>query len=389
MTFFVQHGYGKGSKIANLVGSGHLSGVVLSPADEDRAAMSATVHQAHQSGMRVLLDPQMYIYATTPDGSARCHESHGLRVSGLHWSQDASATAAQIRSVEVANREVGITGLKIAPTVLQSSFADVWTPLAIQMARTAAAEWGGRDTLATVVIDEAALSDWQVVQDWLDVATTLDVRGFYFLVDRRRREYPTIAWEPNRLANLLRLIYRLSVLNEYELIWGYADFEGLLGLAAGASATCSGWSYTLRQFAVAKWQPSPAGGKPATARLSLGRLWVPVKAEAEAEPLFRSDLQSELFSRQFIMRFSSESFSTWTRLEAQEHHLRLLAQLADRISSDPDISTRARAVIGDLERARDALSRAARMGIALPPSYSGRVESFLAATAAFVSAEAL
>lgn len=389
MTFFIQHGYGKGSKIPNLADDRHLAGLVLSPADEERAALRATADQARDLGIRVLLDPQMYIYSATPEGSARCHADHGLHVSGLHWSQDASATTAQVRAVEAANLDVGVTGLKIAPTVLQSSFADVWTPLAIQMARTAASEWGGRNTLATVAIDEAALSDWQAVQDWLDVATTLDLRGFYLLVDRRRRDYPTIPWDQIRLTNLLRLIYRLSVLNQYEVYWGYSDFEGLLGLAAGASAICSGWSYSLRQFAVAKWQPSPPGGQPATPRLSLGRLWVPVKAEAEADPLFRSSLQSELFANEFVTRFSSESFSTWSRLEAQEHHLRLLARRADRISREPDTMVRTRDIIAELETARDLLTRAGRMGIALQPSYRGRVDSFLAAMEELASAEAL
>ncbi|GAB3077632.1 hypothetical protein [Pedococcus soli] len=389
MTFFIQHGYGKASKIANVASAGHVSGLVLSPADEDRDALGLTAEDARSRDLRVLLDPQAYIYAATPAGSARCHDSHGLDLSEIHWSQDAAATTAQVRSVELANRAIGVDGLKIAPTVLQGAFADVWTPLAIQLARTAASEWGAENTLASIVVEEAAFSDWQTVEDWLDVATTLDVRGFYLLVDRRRREYPPLPWDKNRLTNLLRMIYRLSVLNDYEVLWGYSDFEGILGLAAGADGSGSGWNYSLRQFSVSKWQPSAAGGQPPIARISLSRLWVPLKAEAEASPLFDSELRDDLFADRYVKRFASEPFTTWSRSEAQEQHLRVLAWLADEVAGEPDIGRRVDAVTKRLERASKRLQKAAALGIALPPSYSSRIENFLGALDGLANSEAL
>ena len=389
MTFYIQHGYGKGSKIGNVSDAGNVDGVILSPADEDPVALAATADAARNSGLEVFIDPQTYVYAVTPTGSGRNHEAHGLNLTDLHWSQSASATTAQVQAVERANAAIGITGKKIAPTVLQASFADIWTPLAIQYARTASSEWGAADTLASIVVDDAAFADWRTVEDWLDVATTLDIAGFYLLVDRRRREYPPVPWDKARLKNILRLIYRLSVLNDYEVVWGYSDFEGMLGLVAGADATAAGWSYSLRQFTVSKWQPSPAGGQAPTPRFSLARLWAPVRAEAEAAPLFGSSLRDELFGPRYIRRFSSESFATWSRLEAQEQHLRLLARLGNRIVEEGDVGARLEATQSWLDSARVRLQRAAREGIALPPSYLSRVENYLAALESFAEEEAL
>ncbi|MBD3782970.1 MAG: hypothetical protein IE926_08465 [Micrococcales bacterium] len=389
MTFYIQHGYGKGSKIADVADGGHLSGVILSPADEEQAALSATAEACRSAGVRVLLDPQAYVYATTPVGRGRCHADHGLDLGALHWSQSAAATSQAVQRVERANADLGIRGPFIAPTVPQSSFTDVWTPLAIQFARTAESEWGGDNTIASIVVDEGAFADWASVEDWLDVATTLDVAGFYILVDRHRTQYPSLPWEVARLTNLLRLIYRLSVLNDYFVVWGYSDFEGLLGLAAGADASSAGWSYSLRQFNVSKWQPRPPGGQAATARLTLARLWAPVRAEAEAEPLFESALKDELFSRRQISRFERSPFSAWGRSEAQVQHLRLLANLADRVVAEADVSVRVDSMVDRLGEAERRLQRASRLGIVLPPTYLSRVQGYSAALSAFASAEAL
>jgi len=341
MSLYIQHGYGKANRITTLAAEPGTEGVILSPGDEDVVALADTGRQAGNAKLSVLLDPQTYIYSLSPAGAARKHADHDLDFGRVHWSQDAGAVAGQVQRVEEANTAVGISGLKIAPTCLQSTFADVWTPLALQYARTASAAWGSSNTLATLAIDEAALSDWRAIADWLDVATTVDVAGFYLLVARQRGGYPQLPWEPSRLTNLLRLIYNLSVVNEYTVIWGYSDIDGLLGLGAGANGIGSGWHYTLRSFTPGKWQPSTStGGRPPAARVYLSRLWAPVRAEVEAASLYRSRFRDELFSPTLIQRFADRDFSTWTRSEAQEHHLSMLSRVGSRVSGEATVSDR-------------------------------------------------
>lgn len=391
MSLYIQHGYGKADKIASIAPEAGTTGLVLSPGDEDVSALSDTARDARDRGLEVLLDPQTHIYSLTPAGSARKHADHSLDFARIHWSQDAGAVATQVQRVAAANTALGIGGRKIAPTCLQSSFTDIWTPLALQYARTASSSWGAADTLATLAIDESALGDWRAIADWLDVATTVDVDGFYLLVARQRGAgYPPIPWEPGRLKNLLRLIYNLSSLNEYSVIWGYSDIDGLIGLGAGADGIGSGWHYTLRSFTPSKWQPSTsAGGRPPAARVYMSKLWAPLRAEDEVASLYRSRLRGELFSQRLIDRFDGRDFSSWSRIEAQEHHLRLLARVSAKVSERASVADRVEFLSGRLDAAARHLSDIRGAGINLPPTYASRVDVFRDALSGFADEENL
>ena len=71
MSMWIQHGYGKGTKIDAVAATGRIGGVVLSPGDEEPAALRATARTAVDLGLAVLLDPQLYVH-TFNGGAARC-----------------------------------------------------------------------------------------------------------------------------------------------------------------------------------------------------------------------------------------------------------------------------------------------------------------------------
>lgn len=389
MNFFVQHGYGKSQKIQNVAAGGHLAGVVLSSADEDQVGLMTTAEACRDLGLKVRIDPQSYVYTTAPRGRGKHHENHGIDFSSLHWSQDAKATASQVNGIGSLNQRINPNGMWIAPSVLQSSFTDVWTPLALQFARTASDSWGPEKTIATLVIDEAALDTWASIDDWLDVATTLDIAGFYILVGRTNTTYPPVAWSPERLSNLLRLIYNLSQLNGYEVSWGYSDNEGLLGLAAGASAMSSGWSYTLRQFNPSKWQPNDsAGGRAPVARYQVSRMWSPLRAESEAGPLFASPLRDELFTAKQVRELNVRSLSVLTRAEVQEQHMLVLAGRAASIVRRP-LPERLDVVTKSLEQALALMAKVEQSRVVLEARYRPRLESLVASLERFRSSEGL
>ena len=199
MSFYLQHGYGKGQKIQNLDAAGNLTGVILSPSDESGASLKLTVDACNDMAIRVLLDPQTYIYSATPPGSPKRHVDFGLDFGSLHWSQDAASVGEIVAAVEKAHSELGIFDTLVAPTVIQPGFNDVWTPLALQYARTSAKQWGSERTLVTLALEQQSLASWPQIDDWLDIATTLDVRGFYILVNRPQPGYPAPAWSPECL----------------------------------------------------------------------------------------------------------------------------------------------------------------------------------------------
>lgn len=390
MSFYLQHGYGKGQKLQNLASTGRLAGVILSAADEDAQTLDNTAQEARRFGIDVRIDPQTYVYSTAPRGLGRKHDSHGVQFSDLHWSQDAKTVSKQVEAVGDLNRRLNPEGRWIAPSVVQSSFADVWTPLAVQLARTASEAWGPEKTIATLAIDDVALDTWRNVDEWLDVATTLEVAGFYILVGRSNTTYPPAAWSVDRLTNLLRLIYNLSELNGYEVTWGYSDSEGLLGIAAGADHMASGWSYSLRQFNAAKWQPSDSkGGRAATPRLHLEKLWSPLRAVSEADEIFKSKIRDEIFTEEQVANFSTRRFDSISRLEAQEMHLNLLATRASNLSRIESVSDRMDRVEKSLDRAIARFALIADAGIPLETRYRPRVESLKSALVNFRNSESL
>lgn len=389
MTFLIQHGFGKGQKIPAVLAGGNLGGIVLGPGDEDPATLGDTARFCHQANLAVLVDPQTYLYSTQPAGRGRNHASHGLGFEGLSWAQDAQSVSTHVERIGRLNAAVNPGGQWIAPGPLQDSFADLWTPLSVQFARTASQAWGADRTIATLAVDEAGLSEWTSIERWLDVATSLPVRGFYILVSRSSTAYPAMPWSPAKLSNLLRLIHALSELNEFEVTWGFSDLEGLLGLTVGATAMASGWSYTLRQFSSSKWTSPPTGGRAPTVRTHLNRLWSLPRAETETALLFTSDLRDAIFTDAEIARYEATSFDALGRVEAQVEHMTALAAQAAWLSTQSGISERVSTVSSSLSSAIELWDAISGSGLLPDPGYRNRVVALGEALALFTDQVAL
>lgn len=383
MSFYIQHGYGKGQKIATVADAGDLEGVILSPGDEDPGAFGDTAAFSRGRGLKTLVDPQTYYYSTQPQGRGRNHEAHRLELSELNWAQDARSVAAHIDRVGELNQAVNANGLWIAPGPLQDTFADVWTPLAVQFARTASQSWGPERTLVTLAVSESGLSDWQAISRWLDVVTTLPVRGFYLLVSRPSTTYPSAPWPPQKLGNLLRLVHALAVLNEFEVVWGYSDFEGLLALSVGGTGIASGWSYTLRQFSSTKWTDPATGGRPATVRTHLSKLWSLPRAEAETAQLLNSTMREQIFTEAELNVLGAKPLSSISRVDAQVSHLLCLAEKAAWLSHEDDLSARVRAVQTSLDESVELWNAIGHSGLLLEPQYQNRVTALRDALRSF------
>jgi hypothetical protein len=382
-SFWVQQGYGKSDKIERLYEAGLLGGVLLSPADEEQPALQTTHDSTPDVG--VLLDPQTYVYSI-PGGTARCHESHGLNFTNLNWGMPASEVDALVQAVIAANDRLGITGL-VAPTCVQRSFNDVWTSLALSMARTTISVVGGkRRVYVSAVIEETALSNWEDVANWLDIVTGLDADGFYLIVDRvNQGSYPGL-WDPSRLTNLLRLIYSLSELNEYEVLSGYSDIEGVLQVAAGASGSAAGWFYSLRAFSDSKWQPS-SGGRQAVPRAFSTGLLTPFLAIGEGEQVARSELGEDAYPDEDVREVLTGNPEGWSLSNAGYHHLGALAMIVNDVAGRGAVPARLDAAETRLQDAHGRLVSLEQMGVPFSGPYRQRLETFLGALAAFRALE--
>ncbi len=379
MSFWVQHGYGKGQKLDDLLARGPLGGVVLSPADEDASALSSTAQSLDGESIPFILDPQTYVWSI-PDGTARNHDSNDLAFPRLHWSMSASEIEAIVNAVSAANDRLG-TQITAAPTCLQRGFSDVWTPLAVQFARATLASASGDRVYVSVVFDEAALSDWDAVEDWLDIATSLEARGFYLIAARSGPSYPQ-AWEPSRLANMLRLIYRLSEVNGFEVLIGYTDIDGLCSLAAGAAGIASGWYFSLRAFTEGKWQPS-TGGRPPRPRVLSSPLLAPLVAESEGSLVARSTLGTTAFPHDDTRARLLAQEVQWGLTDSWLQHLDALRSLVIALEATGDVSARVSDLDARLTHAQGLLGDIERLGVVMAPTYVSSLGSMRTALSEF------
>lgn len=334
MTFAVQHGYGKADKIDVVAEHASVTSVVLSPTDEEPENLGLTVSKLKERGIRPLLDPQTYLYTVGVDLAGRCHVEHGLNFSPIRWSQSPREVEKVIASVGMANSDVGIDTI-IAPSILQSSFEDIWTPLGIQYARGAAEAWPDRNVYASAVFEELAFGGWEQINDWLDEITTIDITGFYLLTNHRSAAaYPATGWDADRLANAMRMIYTLTEINDYELLWGYSDIEGLLGVAAGATGIATGWHNSLRRFSVDKWRPKSGGAQPIPRRF-VNSLLSPLRLDGELSAIPKEGAGSLPPGSGVDRLFQNyiDDPESWKRSISQKHHMISVADLVTDLAN--------------------------------------------------------
>lgn len=381
MTFWIQHGYGKGEKIIQIQAFGRLNGgVILSPHDEAEPALTATAASVNSG---VLLDPQLYAH-TFEGGQTRHHESNGLDPGPIDWSIPPDEIAAYCKRLVALNNRVGTTAI-LTPTPFQQSFGDVWSPIALQFARATLAETD-RDVYLSIAINGSGLADWKQVSRWLDAATKLDVKGVYLVVGASTAGYPPPIDVPI-LTNSLRFVYSLAELNGYELIWGYADLLGPLGIAAGAAGAASGWYHSLRSWNVSKWLPKSGGRQPNPRVLAQG-LFAPLEVVGEAQPLATTAsgvaaIPNEVLRQRLVDRTAIGLSDAWL------YYLFELSDLMNAVDTTATVRDRVHQMSLQLSRARQLFDAARQEGAPLDPAHGTRLINFEAALSGFAKVEGL
>ena len=384
MTFWIQHGYGKGEKIDTMARAGLLTGIILSPADEDLHALQSTCSTVENSGINLLLDPQLYIH-TIAGAVARCHESHGLEfgeISSLFISP--REIGEQVGAVIAANQQLGLNRI-IAPSPYQVSFGDAWAPLSLQYARATIAG-AEMPVYASLLVADSAFLHWDQTMSYLDALTTLDVAGIYLIIGTPGKSYPLL-WDPECLSNILRVVYTLTELNQYELIWGYSDIVGVIGLSVGATGAATGWYNSLRMWKPEKWIPQ-RGGRQATPRVFVESLLSAIERNREATSIARTRLSTEVFPDQ-NERHRLTGEQPWGIADSWNQYLNAMAQLHLNVDHSLDISIRLLDFHQRLQGAVAMLNRVQALGIPLDVTHSSRLNAIVQAIDMFTAAEDL
>jgi len=233
--------------------------------------------------------------------------------------------------------------------------------------------------LAAVTVEAAAFASWDDVEIWMDLFSRRDVAGIYLIVEGTS-QYPPL-WDAAQLANVLRFIYRMSVVNQYEVIWGYSDLAGVFGLAAGATAMASGWHYSARRFTRGSWTPS-SGGRQPRPRVLIPTLLHPIDAASVSERWRDAGVLEGLpaAAQQLLIEGEFDRTDSWTQ------HLSALSTIANNLGDLPLLDRVGEATIM-LERAMEAVGSLDDQGIAIEPGVSARLGEFQGAMDRFIRDE--
>lgn len=380
MSFWIQHGYGKGDKIVAAASEYDVAGVILSPADE-RDSLASTVNSVSELGLNCILDPQLYVH-TIPDAEARCHEFHELDFHIPSSYLSAGEVASHVQAIIDLNQSLG-TNVVIGPSPLISAFGDGWSNLAMQYARETE-QHTDHPWLASLVAEASAFADWDQVRRYLDVVTTLDTAGIYLIVANSRTSYP-FSWDRDILKNVLKTIYVLAEFAEYEVVWGYADIPGAAGLSVGASGAATGWFNSLRYFAQEKWIPQ-SGGRAANPRLFARSLMCSVRRDSEAVGMARTRLSRRVFPEDEIRR-GLRSSASWSLTESWAQHLSGIAELYELVDKSLSVESRVRSLLGELDVAINLVSQVEAAGVAIDAAHGNGLRSLRDALSGFAQEE--
>ena len=383
MTFWIQHGYGKATKIDAVDDAGLLTGVILSPADEQGSTLEATVDMLRTRDVEVLLDPQLYIH-TIPGAVARCHDDHGLDFGELSWLCSPNEIEEHVQAVIAANKQLGIEKI-IAPCPYQASFGDVWTSLSLQYAQATIAIANG-PVYISLVAEDIAFADWHTTREYLDFLTTLDAAGIYLIVGTSAKTYPFM-WEPDRLANILRVVYTLAEFNLYDVVWGYSDLAGVIGLTVGCSGAATGWYNSLRMWTTEKWVPK-SGGRQATPRIFVEPLLSAIERNSEGVSIARTRIGTRVFPDP-DERKSLRDMDPWGIRDSWEQYLMAMAQLHQSVTHSSSVSDRIMDFRQSLEDAVALLTDVRAAGADVAPAHASRLTAIIEAVDTFAAAEDL
>ncbi|OMD44034.1 hypothetical protein [Paenibacillus odorifer] len=346
MYILAQHGWGKSDKIERGIRDKSLVGVMMSPKDERIEKFETFVSEFHPKfeEAKILMDPQFYHvpFQNSKDGNLGDYPYYPgyHNISAFRGSKN---TRGFVKDVLLYQEERDFNYLT-SPTIHISSFSSREAQITLDFAQESVDVRGenefNKPLLISFAIHENAFLDKRLMENFLDELSMIEAHGIYLIISRNPTGYHQKYDDPSKLANILAFIYSLSEINQFEVIVGFADFCGMLYLAAGATHIATGWSQGLRRFTLDRIAPEITGGRRPRPRYSSG-------------PLFNSILTSELDSiltsrlkNQFDQFLSQTTYDhlirsnplnpAWDEATSTLHHWMALENTAQSLFSGKD-----------------------------------------------------
>lgn len=116
--------------------------------------------------------------------------------------------------------------------------------------------------MVSLCIHESAFKNRDELEDFLNIISLFDVKGFYIIIERTSNMDRANVISSDILANIMYMIYILSEINGFETIIGYSDLISIPLAAAGNSNFACGWYNNLKMFSEGNFRPSSGGRRP-------------------------------------------------------------------------------------------------------------------------------
>jgi len=368
LRILAQQGYGKGRYIEEGIKDGSLRGAILSPRDEEPAALTSFVKHLAEDGLEfVAIDPQFYAF-TIADGRLRHLERYPFSPGFLTRRSFSSSTELRAFSSDALKYQahLPVTHL-ISPAVALTDLRDSNSQIYVTMAQESI-RWHSKKKqkplLLSLILNESALQSSDAIDEFLDVITSWDYHGVYLCVQATTSAYPATL-SAAALANLLYLVHVLTTLNDYLVVFGFADFNALLLGAAGASYAASGWYNSLKQFSLNRFVPSKGGSRPRPRYPSIPLL-APILVEPELSEIVDLGFgEYALSDLDLDDQLSDEvSGAMWPALVSYRANVAALAGLGESLRrAGRNTQTRLDSVIDRIERARSSYQYLATEGV--------------------------
>jgi hypothetical protein len=372
-----QAGYGRGNKIHTALGQDLVGGVILSPKDERRDRLEQCVSElrSEYADATIIFDPQFYATTVSVPRDGRLPEYD-------YYADHAPLSRTQFTPRQITryvtsclNYQNNLRDLSyiLSPSVLFDDFRDSWSQIALNMAEASIDCHGGLTNaaplLVTVVTSELALRNATGLGEFLDALSSLDVTGFYLLVNRSGSGYQP-AMDVRAMENLMYFVHVLANLNEYQVIVGYSDWLGFLLHAVGASATATGWHQSLRQFSMARFEPTGGGRRPRKRYSSTPMLSNPLIVP-ELDDIFRAGLLNSVLSGSshdsILQRGPATGEARWTDEIGCLTHWTAVRGAIDRIESQRRQAAKLIAAVQLIDGARTLYDRLITRGVNFEP----------------------
>lgn len=298
MALYAQYGYGKANKINKGIENGDISGVILSPKAENPEKLVEFANGIRDSypGTNVFFDPQFFLGYLNGEINGGKIINYSYFESGLtraRLSNPINVNSFVISTISFQD-DLNVSSY-ISPSIIISDFNSMDCQIAISLAYSTIQNAVDKNLYIALYINENAFSNESAMDEFLNIISLFDVTGFYVVISRNSGTAKSTLFDSNILSNIMKFLYIISEINQFEVIVGYSDIISVLFSAVSNANFACGWYSNLKQFSESNYRPSSGGRRPRK-RYTSSKLLSPLLLLPEIEVLNRNGFTNNILS---------------------------------------------------------------------------------------------